>query len=102
MHDLRVWDHGVCMKQEIERRGHFQASAPPVLREKLDELGSLAAIGGTTALAFAAILALAAIVAGFAAALALAIVLALARMLRGLIRGVLQSGLHGLDGRSVG
>ncbi len=66
----------------------------------LDEGRLLGAVGGAAALAFAAVFALAAVVAGFTAALALAVVFAFTRVLRSVLvlSDVAQPGFGSLGG----
>src|SRR4051812_44874653 len=72
-------------------------------RDELDRLGHRRAIGRTAALALAAVLAFAAVVAGFAAALALAIVLAFTAVLGRLVRtGQPDPSLRRLDAGAIG
>jgi len=85
------------------RRRCSGVSAASAMENCLDELRHLGAVGRAAALAFAAVLGLAAVVAGLAAALALAIVLALTGVLGGLVSaGKAQPGLCSLDAGAVG
>ena len=85
--DRRDRTSAIDPRQTVSHRSGF----------RLDNLGHLGAVGGAAALAFAAVLALATVVAGLAAALALAVILAFTGMLCGLVAvDVSQTSLCGL------
>ena len=74
----------------------MQRSTDPV--KELDDAGHFGAVGGATALALAAVLTLAAVVAGLAAALPFAVVLSLTGVLGCIHAGALHARLESLDG----